>query len=151
MPFDLSRLILLVLAFPLASMAGDAPASVDAKGEYTLFHPTPRALMRELNTDRPDKTESPYTVDAGHVQLEMDIVNYSYDRRNPQHASTRTQSLSILFTNFKIGLLDNLDFQLVSDNFLWVRQEDLDVDRADETTGAGDTTLRLKLNLWGND
>jgi len=32
-----------------------------------------------------------------------------------------------------------------------VREEDLTADVADETSGAGDTTLRLKLNLWGND
>jgi hypothetical protein len=121
------------------------------KSQFNLFHPTPPDLMREFNTDRPDKTESPYTVDAGHVQSEIDLVNYSYDRRNPQHESRRVQQLDFLSTNFKIGLLNNLDFQLISDNFVWVREEDLDTDRADETSGAGDLTLRLKLNLWGND
>jgi hypothetical protein len=40
------------------------------KSGYHLFRPTPRELMRELSTDRPDQTESAYTVDAGHVQLE---------------------------------------------------------------------------------
>ena len=38
--------------------------------------------MREMSTDRPDKTESPYTVDAGHFQVEMDVLTYSYDRNN---------------------------------------------------------------------
>lgn len=108
-------------------------------------------MMRELSTDRPDKTESPYTVDAGHMQVEMDLVSYSYDRNNPEHAARRVQTLNFLNTNFKIGLLNNLDVQIVSENFLWVREEDLDTDRADETSGTGDTTLRLKLNLWGND
>jgi len=121
------------------------------KSEFNLFNPTPPDLMREFTTDRPDKTESPYTVDAGHMQLEMDLVSYSYDRRNPQHEARRVQTLNILSTNFKIGLLNNLDFQLVSDNFLWFREEDLRTNQADETTGAGDTTLRFKLNLWGND
>src|SRR2546421_12769966 len=121
------------------------------KSEFSLFNPTPPDLMRDLTTDRPDKTESPYTVDAGHLQLEMDLVNYSYDRRNPQHESRRVQQLNILSTNFKIGLLNNLDFQLVSDNFLWFRDEDLSTHQASESTGAGDTTLRFKLNLWGND
>jgi len=121
------------------------------KSNFNLFNPTPPDLMREFNTDRPDKTESPYTVDAGHLQLEMDLVNYSYDSRNPQHESRRVQQLNILSTNFKIGLLNNLDFQLISDNFLWFRDEDLNTHQANETSGAGDTTLRLKLNLWGND
>ena len=52
---------------------GDAPAP--DKSHYHLFNPTPRELMREFNTDRPDKTESPYTVDAGHFQFEMDVLN----------------------------------------------------------------------------
>jgi hypothetical protein len=121
------------------------------KSQFNLFNPTPPDLMRELNTDRPDKTESPYTVDAGHVQVEMDLASYSYDRNNPQHEARRVQTLNILNSNLKIGLLNNMDFQLISENFIWVRDEDLRIDRADETTGAGDTTLRLKLNLWGND
>src|SRR5882724_3213861 len=121
------------------------------KSDFNLFNPTPPDLMREFNTDRPDKTESPYTVDAGHLQLEMDLVSYSYDSRNPQHESRRVQQLNILSTNFKIGLLNNLDFQLISDNFLWLRDEDLSTHQANETSGAGDTTLRFKLNLWGND
>src|SRR2546427_8758063 len=95
------------------------------KSEFNLFNPTPPDLMREFTTDRPDKTESPYTVDAGHVQIEMDLANYSYDRRNPQHESRRVQTLNILATNFKLGLLNNLDVQLVSDDFLWQRDEDL--------------------------
>lgn len=134
----------------LSTISLAAPAERN-KSEFNLFNPTPPELMREFNTDRPDKTESPYTVDAGHLQLEMDLVNYSYDRRNPEHESRRVQQLNILSTNFKIGLLNNLDFQLVSDNFLWLRDEELATNQANETSGAGDTTLRFKLNLWGND
>ena len=45
------------------------------KSKYHLFHPTPDRLLRDLSTDRPDLTESPYTVDAGHFQIETDFVN----------------------------------------------------------------------------
>jgi hypothetical protein len=51
------------------------------KWQYNLFNPTPRALMREMSTDRPDKTESAYTVD-GHFQFEADLVSFSIDRWN---------------------------------------------------------------------
>src|SRR5258707_15086401 len=78
------------------------------KSDFNLFNPTPPDLMREFNTDRPAKTESPYTADAGPLQFEMDLLNSSYDRRNPQHESRRVQQLSILSPNFKIGLLNNL-------------------------------------------
>ncbi|WP_375396658.1 hypothetical protein [uncultured Sphingomonas sp.] len=48
-------------ATPAISVENDA---ID-KSQYTLFDPTPRAAMRPFSTDRPDTTESPYTVDAG--------------------------------------------------------------------------------------
>jgi hypothetical protein len=120
------------------------------KSEFNLFNPTPPDQLRDLNTDRPNKTEGPYTVDAGHMQLEMDLVKYSYDRQNPQHEARRVQTLNILSTDLRIGLLDKLEFDLISDNFLWFRDEDLRAHQANETSGAGDTTLRFKLNLWGN-
>ena len=50
------------------------------KSSYNLFNPVPENLMRELSPDRPDKTESPYTLDAGHFMLEMDFANFTYDK-----------------------------------------------------------------------
>jgi hypothetical protein len=143
--------LLCVLCILCGGALTSSPARAADKSEFTLLNPTPRELMRDLSTDRPDKTESAYTVDAGHIQLEMDIVSYTYDRQNAAHAPIRAQGLSIFATNWKLGLLNNLDVQLVSDNFLWARAEDLDTGAAFEDTGVGDTTLRLKLNLWGND
>src|SRR3954465_11552153 len=124
---------LIVVAMLWVGAIGSMASAGGNKSEFNLFNPTPPDLMRELNTDRPDKTESPYTVDAGHVQVEMDLASYSYDRNNPQHEARRVQRLDILNTNFKIGLLNNLDFQLISENFIWMRNEDLRIDRADET------------------
>src|SRR2546423_9396410 len=111
-------------------------ALAEDKSQFNLFNPTPRDQMRELNTDRPDRTEGPYTVDAGHVQLELDLASYSYDRRNPQHEARRGQTLRILPTNFRIGLLDQLEVDLVSDNFFWVREEELRFGTAEEKSGA---------------
>jgi hypothetical protein len=45
--------------------------------------------MREMSTDRPDLTESAYTVDAGHFQVEMDVVRYTYDRRRDTRSRGR--------------------------------------------------------------
>ncbi|MDX2057383.1 MAG: hypothetical protein SFV24_06245, partial [Gemmatimonadales bacterium] len=51
-----------------AETAVPAPAPAPAaKPRFTLFNPTPWAQARELSTDRPDMTESPYTVPAGRV------------------------------------------------------------------------------------
>ena len=59
---------------------GTRTAAAPDKSTYNLFNPTPRELMREMSTDRPDQTESPYTVDAGHFQMEMDFVKATFDR-----------------------------------------------------------------------
>ena len=51
------------------------------KSGYNLFNPVPENLLRDLSPDRPDATESPYTVDAGHYQLEMDFANFTSTKR----------------------------------------------------------------------
>ncbi|MDX2244619.1 MAG: transporter [Leptolyngbyaceae cyanobacterium bins.302] len=79
------------------------------KNQYNLFNPTPRELWRELTTDRPDRTESPYTVDAGAFQVETDLFVYTRDTNNPE--GTRTESFDTFIPNFKIGLTNNIDFQ----------------------------------------
>jgi hypothetical protein len=115
------------------------------KSAYTLFNPTPREQMRELSTDRPDQTESPYTVDAGHWQIEFDFVNYTYDRE----AGVRTETWNVAPVNVKLGLTNTADLQVMFDSYSTER-----VRAAGATTSTrdwGDLTLRLKQNLWGND
>src|SRR5262245_14653824 len=99
-------------AEPVTQQEDAQRANADKSG-YTLFNPTPRSLMRELSTDRPDRTESPYTVDAGHFQLEMDILSYFYDRNTPARDGVRSELLAIAPMNLKAGLLNNVDLQLV--------------------------------------
>jgi hypothetical protein len=123
---------------------------VDKSG-YTLLHPTPRAFMRELSPDRPDKTESPYTVDAGHFQLEMDVLNYSYDRYTPARDQQRFERVTISPVNLKIGILNNLDFHLGLESYLSTRVRDFATGDVETHRGFGDVVPRVKLNLWGND
>ena len=119
------------------------------KSVYHLFNPTPKELMRELSTDRPDKTESPYTVDAGHFQVEMDLVNYSYDHYNPDHI--RNESFSFASANLKVGLCNNTDFQLIVPTYNTVRSKDRLLGKTQNQSGFGDLIARLKMNFWGND
>jgi len=53
------RTIPTLLATVILAPAFAAETMAD-KSDYTLFNPTPKAQMRELSTDRPDTTESPY-------------------------------------------------------------------------------------------
>ncbi len=92
------------------ALAAERPSD---KTAYHLFNPTPAALLREMSTDRPDKTESPYTVDAGHFQIELDLVSYSYDKHNPARDGTIVRTWNVAPVNFKVGLRHDLDAQFV--------------------------------------
>jgi hypothetical protein len=123
-----------------ASVAVASEEPVD-KSRYTLFHPTPANLMREMSTDRPDTTESAYSVDAGHVQIEMELAAYTRDRHT-EDRDGGSESWSFANTNFKIGLTNGSDLQVVVPVHENVRHG---------ARGFGDITVRLKANLWGND
>ena len=47
------------------------------KSQYTLYNPTPIDLRRPDNTDRPSKTDSPFTIDAGVFQIESDVASWT--------------------------------------------------------------------------
>ena len=120
------------------------------KSQYHLLNPVPSDLMREMSTDRPDQTESPHTVDAGHFQVEMDFVNATFDRDRSGGADVRTSSWGTSL-NLKAGLLNNVDIQLVLDPYVNSRLEDRVAGTVDKASGFGDVQTRLKINLWGND
>jgi len=121
------------------------PASRVDKSGFTLLNPTPRSLMRNFSTDRPDVTESAYTVDAGHFQAEFSLVEYTRDHGYGE----RTNGFSVLQANLKVGLLNNLDIQLVLNPYQNILTYGRSLSRRD--SGFGDAELRAKLNLWGND
>ena len=131
--------------------AGDAAEPLPDKSGYNLFNPTPRALMRELNADRPDKTDCPFTVDAGHFQIEMDFANLTYNRPNPERGNVRFTAYEVAPMNLKVGLLNNLDFQLVFTSYLWERTDDRDAGTIERKSGFDGIAPRFKVNLLGND
>ena len=138
------RPAILGLGFAAAGQAADQSA-------YSLFRPVPPDQLRELSTDRPDQTESPYTVDAGHWQLEMDLLNYTYDRDESGGGDVRTRDLAVAPLNLKVGLLPNADLQLMVDPYVSSKVEDRVAGASDKASGFGDITTRLKINFWGND
>lgn len=136
------------VAAAVAVLAAAVPAFSDeersrAKSGCSLFRPTPRDLMRPLSTDRPDATESPYTVDAGHLQLEADVAAYLRDVAREDGEEIRGWAFGI--TNVKLGLTNSIDAQLVVETY---RREEISGTTVD---GFGDLVFRGKINLWGND
>ena len=106
--------------------------------------------MREMSTDRPDQTESPYTVDAGHFQVEMDAVSAVFDRNRSGGGDVQTTGWGTSI-NLKAGLLNNVDIQFVLDPYVKVKVEDRAAGNESTVSGFGEFQTRLKVNLWGND
>lgn len=133
-------------ALLLAGAAGAADKSV-----YSLARPVPADLMRGLSTDRPDQTESPYTVDAGHFQIELDFANYTYDRDTAGGADGSVRDWSIAPVNLKLGLTNRVDLQLMINPHVSSQAEDRIAGTRTRVSGFGDVVTRLKVNCWGND
>lgn len=107
--------------------------------------------MREMNADRPDKTDCPFTVDAGHFQVEMDFANFTYNAPNSEGGNAKSENYQIAPMNLKVGVLNNVDFQLVLMPYQLERTKDKSTGAVERKSGFGDITPRLKVNLTGND
>lgn len=104
-----------------------------------------------MHTDRPDQTESAYTVDAGRFQVEMDLLRLTLDSDRVGGDDVRTEVWAVAPFNLKAGLRHDLDLQLVLNPFIHARFEDREAGTVNQAMGFGDLQTRLKLNLWGND
>jgi hypothetical protein len=102
-------------------------------------------VLRDLEADRPDATESPRTVDAGYFQVESSLLGYARDRSGGEKFDAWTWGE----TNIKYGINDSMDLQLVLAPY--VREVTRTDGLRQQSEGFGDVTLRLKWNLWGND
>jgi len=141
----------LVLIAPALGHAQDAAAPAQSpppdKSGYTLFDPTPDALLRPFCTDRPTKSSGACTVDAGHFQIESDIFNATFQRTGGVTTDT------YLFTNptFKLGLTNTTDAELSITPIETVVTHDHTTGSNSTVTGIGDLFARLKWNLMGDD
>lgn len=127
------------------------PAPALAQG-YSLFRPVPREAMRDLRTDRPDRTESPFTVDPGHLQIELDLVTHARDHGREGSLRFRDETIGILPVNIKVGLTPSVDIQFILDGFTVSRHVPLPAGGSTVDHGFADMLMtRVKVNLWGND
>jgi hypothetical protein len=123
------------------------PALADKSG-YSFFDPTPDDLMRKFTPDRPTKGFSVRTVDAGHFELESDIINYTYSR----YLGVTTRSLEALDPDLKIGVTNWADVEVQFNGLQSLRSFESESGAAlANVVGFGDVFLRTKMNLFGND
>ncbi len=120
------------------------------KSGYTLFNPTPDDALRPLSdtTDRPGKMDSPFTVDAGHVQIESDFLDYLHN--NDGLAGSRYYAT--FDPNVKVGLTNSIDFEVNINGYrTFATHDDLTGASLSNGHGLGDLYIRSKVNLVGND
>lgn len=145
MPYRLAPFLPLA---PLAAalIAAPAAASQPVEDDAVAVAGTAQAPLRELTTDRPDVTESPFTVDRGHLQIETTLIGYT--RTSAESVGVASDVYEFATTNLRVGVADNLEVNLV-----WQPFGIADPRSAGGITarGIGSVTLRAKVNLWGND
>ncbi len=106
---------------------------------------------RPLSTDRPDATESPFTVEAGRIQFEVSAAQFTRDRRTADRDAPTVETWSLAPLNVRIGLSSWTELQVVHDGHVRVEERDRATGVRMRSDGLGDVTLRFKANLRGND
>jgi hypothetical protein len=163
------KILLCVLVVSVLSSTFGAEPTPESKSQYTLFNPTPSESMRAWRTDRAGV--SPYTIDAGHFEVDLTVLGYGYD----EHEILMVNSTFTTFDRLqirseawrygaiaaKVGLANWLDAEVAFVPYQTITSEPDHVFR-DEVTGRAvihrttrsgfsDIVSRLKLNIWGND
>ena len=140
----------LVLCSAPAAFGEDAePTGEKAvdKSRYNLFNPTPQPLLREMEA----LYENPYTVDAGHVQVETYPFGYRFHEESFARDTQVTEGWTVAPINLRLGVLNNVDTQLALAPYSMVRIKDHLNLYTGTRSGFGDLVPRVRINLWGND
>lgn len=117
------------------------------KSGYTLFNPTPDSALRDFAADRPAKSYGPTTIDAGRVQLEMELSNYSYQSTD----GIRTRTYVGPNPTARVGLTNSVELQLNMAPYVHQHVRDTVADTSTSASGVSDLFARAKINLWGNE
>jgi Putative MetA-pathway of phenol degradation len=139
-----------LVALPCLARADDAaPADPNApdKSGYNWFNPTPDDEMRKFAPDRPTKGFSVRTIDAGHVEMEMDTFNETYSR----YLGVITRSIQTLDPNVRIGVTNSTEFEIQFNGLQLSHSAAESGALVAQGAGFGDVVLRTKMNLFGND
>lgn len=137
----------------LVPMLGYAQAPVKPSpydsAHFSWRRPVPRNRLRQLQPDRPGITDSPFTVDAGHAQVEMDAFRFS---NSGSGNDDQNRELHLAYTMLKLGLSRRTDVQLEVPLYSIAKQRPTGTSEWQErNAGFGDVTLRVKHNFVGDD
>ncbi|MEO8721259.1 MAG: transporter [Ginsengibacter sp.] len=138
---------LIFAIFPLSAHAqSDTIIPKITHHQYNLLNPVPKNQMKEMETDRPDVTESAYTVEPGHFQIETDLYKFVRNRDNKTKSTVHIFNLG----NYKLGLSKRADIQFVIPTYVSNNVRKTNTNQIISRTGGfDDITLRFKYNIWG--
>lgn len=131
----------------LIQLSHFAHAQEKPKNTYYLFKPIPKDQMRDMETDRPDVTESPFTIDAGHIQYEADLLRLEREKGE----FTDQHNLLLNQGNLKIGITRSTAIQFGFQSFVNQKEKNLQTNQTTSSHGVGDINIRIKQNIIGND
>ena len=121
-----------MLALPVVLLAAANPAAADQ-------------AARKLCTDRPGLGTPACTLDAGHIQLEVGLADWTLDRQ----PGTRTDVWTAGDLLLRVGIADHAELQFGWTAYGWSRERSGGaVSRA---SGTGDLTVAFRRNLLRPD
>ncbi len=150
----------LCAALSIVSLSAFADETNTDKSQYTLLHPTPDNLLRPMDSSSMEKIYSPFTVDAGHVEIDADLVSYYNASRQgtafPGFTYDRSDNLFLWAPLIKVGVLNNVDFEVQPSYQYAYSSQSGNVGvlpySVNHSKGEfGDVFVAAAVNLWGND
>lgn len=119
-----------------------------SKNIYSLLKPVTKSRLRDMETDRPGMSETPYSLDAGHFQFETDAFKMIVNKKD----GFRTRDLEYNRLNFKAGITNHTDIQFIVPFYHEKRIESLEGgEKIENASSFEEVTVRVKHSLWGND
>jgi Putative MetA-pathway of phenol degradation len=111
------RAVVVGFAVAVATLAHAVAAADEenppCRGEHSLVSPLPDACLGLIDTDRPHQTDTPHVVPAGHVQVESALAQVQLGGTVGATGGNRDPHLVFFDDNYKVGLVSNVDLQLL--------------------------------------
>jgi hypothetical protein len=99
----------LVLSIVLAAPVSSAPCD----GSHSVLRPLPDGCLDVIDTDRPHQTDTPHVIAPGHAQLESALALAQLGGRIGAPPGERAAHLVFAENAYKLGLVDDVDVQLL--------------------------------------
>ena len=136
----------LLVAAAYRARAQETNTMPPAPRSYSLLHSEPVQELREFASDRPDRTESPCSVDAGYRRVEMDFVNYTPDHQSIGNLGRYLELRTDLRTEHHSAWIRRVDTGL---ELLVAESVELDCGRNSGVTRAADDLNPFAGNTGG--